>query len=61
MMKCMRQMHVANACCHLHEIQAVHLSMKTHFGNPASLTYQLHPSKLIFLSLLRDTEKVDEP
>ena len=37
------------------------MSMKMHFGNPASLTYQLHPSKQIFLSLLRDTEKLDEP
>ena len=29
------------------------------FGNPASLTHQLHPSKQIYLSLVRDTEKLD--
>ena len=45
----------------LQQIPPVHLSMKTHFGNPASLKYQLNPSKQIFPSLLRDTEKLDKP
>ena len=35
--------------------------MQMYFGNPARLAYQLHQSKQIYLSLLRDTEKLDEP
>ena len=39
----------------------VQMSMNKHFGNPASLNYQLNPSKKMFPSLLGDTEKLDEP
>ena len=37
------------------------MSMKKHFANPASLTYQICPSKETFLTLIRDTEKLGEP
>ena len=47
--------------CHLQQILPVEMSRKVIFGNPASLAYQLQPSKQISLSLLRNTEKLDEP
>ena len=47
--------------CHLQQILPVQMSWKMHFGNPASLNYQLNPSKQVFPSLLGDIEKLDEP
>ena len=52
---------IQNLCCHLQLIPPVQMSKYKHFVNPASLTYQICPCKETFLSLLRDTEKLDEP
>ena len=56
MIKFNKTMTKFNLQCHLQQILLVQMSMKTHFGNHASLTYLPTP-----LLLFRNIEKLDEP